>query len=336
MADNVNENETLNDALVDYAALKTYTEEVKKYALKKTEYEYSLECDGGTEGALYCLGQHYVGDSTINIDISSSCNGQTCAGQLVISVVNGGVVQSLYGQTNDALIKKIFIHQTNKNGNYCTVTVLYELGRWEKALFHLQSTCNTSKVPENIGSISVSKTGTQIAVTNVLLTKFSEYYTSAEVDNKLKGKSDTGHGHDLNSAALTNALPVTKGGTGATDAKSARSNLGITPGNIGAAQKSHAHALADISLSIEVKTFGTGEFNVVQGNQSLYRTNIYTVTHSGEIIASVYQQGKSSYSYQTHPCVYITRTENKDKYNIIVESDSSSLFVTLVVLKLPS
>lgn len=54
-------------------------------------------------------------------------------------------------------------------------------------------------------------------------------------------------------------LPVAKGGTGATTAGQARTNLGITPANIGAAASSHSHAASDItSGAVPVSHGGTG------------------------------------------------------------------------------
>ena len=58
-------------------------------------------------------------------------------------------------------------------------------------------------------------------------------------------------------------LPVSKGGTGATTAAQARTNLGITASNINAAPATHTHAASDItSGAIPVSHGGTGATSI--------------------------------------------------------------------------
>ena len=59
---------------------------------------------------------------------------------------------------------------------------------------------------------------------------------------------------------ITGTLSVTQGGTGATTAAAARTNLGITPANIGAAASSHTHAASNItSGTLSAARGGTGQ-----------------------------------------------------------------------------
>ena len=57
---------------------------------------------------------------------------------------------------------------------------------------------------------------------------------------------------------ISGTVPVDRGGTGATSASGARTNLGITPSAIGAAAASHTHGQADITGQIPITKGGTG------------------------------------------------------------------------------
>ena len=83
---------------------------------------------------------------------------------------------------------------------------------------------------------------------------------------------------DLVAAINSEVVPVTNGGTGATSAASARTNLGITPENIGAAEEDHKHSAADITSgtmsasrlpTITVAKGGTGATTAAQARVNL-------------------------------------------------------------------
>lgn len=83
---------------------------------------------------------------------------------------------------------------------------------------------------------------------------------------------------DLATLIANEIVPVANGGTGATTAANARTNLGITPANIGAAPEEHNHAATDITSgtlnsarlpTVPVAKGGTGATTVAQAQINL-------------------------------------------------------------------
>lgn len=68
---------------------------------------------------------------------------------------------------------------------------------------------------------------------------------------------------------LNGTVPVDRGGTGATDAAGARTNLGITPSAIGAAASNHTHALANCTGTLAVNKGGTGATDAATARSNL-------------------------------------------------------------------
>lgn len=74
----------------------------------------------------------------------------------------------------------------------------------------------------------------------------------------------------LSAAAFAGILPIANGGTGADNASGARTSLGITPANIGAAPSTHQHSASDItSGELPITHGGTGATSA-----SAARTNL--------------------------------------------------------------
>ena len=81
----------------------------------------------------------------------------------------------------------------------------------------------------------------------------------------------TYYAHRIFHTGMETPVPVGNGGTGASDAAGARGNLGITPGNIGAAASSHTHALtgSDITGTLPVSKGGTGAADAATARTNL-------------------------------------------------------------------
>ena len=89
---------------------------------------------------------------------------------------------------------------------------------------------------------------------------------------------------------LLHALAIESGGTGANNAAGARANLGITPGNIGAAPTSHTHSAGNITSGvISIERGGTGA-----SDPAAARANLGALATSGGPITGYLQFGTMS------------------------------------------
>ena len=96
-------------------------------------------------------------------------------------------------------------------------------------------------------------------------------------------------------------IPVSKGGTGATTAANARTNLAITPANIGAAATSHTHAYVPQSTTAATQTI-----IVDSDGATVYR---FTLTNGGNIRLDTSTDGGSSWTTGTEYFQKQSRTQ---------------------------
>ena len=126
------------------------------------------------------------------------------------------------------------------------------------------------------------------------------------VDTGLATKANSSHSHaagDITSGTLASAripnlaaskitsgtlssdrlptVPVAKGGTGATDAATARANLGITPANIGAATSSHTHDIVTTEASGLMSASDKEKLDGIEEGANNYTHPAYTAKSAG-------------------------------------------------------
>lgn len=139
-------------------------------------------------------------------------------------------------------------------------------------------------IVENDGVLSVKDSGigtAQVADGSITAEKLADGVISEGVaDNSVTNAKLADKSVTIDKLADEFILPVAKGGTGATTAGQARTNLGITPANIGAAAASHTHAASAItSGAIPIAHGGTGA-TTIDGA----RTVLFNFPDNGDLL----------------------------------------------------
>ena len=117
---------------------------------------------------------------------------------------------------------------------------------------------------------------------------------------------------------LGRPLGIESGGTGANSAAGARANLGITPGNIGAAPTSHTHSAGNITSGvISIERGGTGA-----SDPAAARANLGALATSGGPITGYLQFGTSGNGLEWF-------TENGTQFHLRPHAPSNLFQITV-------
>lgn len=130
--------------------------------------------------------------------------------------------------------------------------------------------------------------------------------------------------HTHTSSDLSDTLPINKGGTGKTTAADARSALGITPANIGAAASSHSHAVGDITGTLPIAKGGTGATSAATALKNLGAMSSNPANIEFSPGASAAHGGFIDFHHNNSTADYTSR---------IIESSSGTLAINDVTIK---
>lgn len=136
-----------------------------------------------------------------------------------------------------AAIEKVrIVYHTTYSGNYAYLEVYNPQAKDVVITVQMTNGAGWSLVaPNTVGSIPSGYSNKEVALSNATIS--AQYFAGS-------GASLT----SLNASNISSGtLPIARGGTGATTAANARSALGITPANIGAAAASHTHSYLPLS-----------------------------------------------------------------------------------------